>query len=69
MHCFSTVTCAAFLKNGAFFTPIQPLSSHSLKYFVRPFMVYMESVMIFRGMNFGMVLAQAAFRTATTSPI
>jgi len=67
MHCFST--CAAFLKKGAFFTPIQPLSlsSHSLKYFVRPFMVYMESVMVFRGMNFGMALA--AFRTATTSPI
>ena len=64
MRCFSM--CAAFLKKGAFFIPIQPLSSHSLRCFVRPFMAYMESVMIFRGMNFGMVLA--AFRIATTSP-
>jgi hypothetical protein len=42
---------AAFLKMGAFFIPIQPLSSQELRRVVRPSIAYIESETITKGMN------------------
>ena len=46
-----------FLKNFAFFIPIQPILSHSFRCFVSPFMTYFESILITSGQNVGILEA------------
>lgn len=50
---------ATCLKNSAFFTPIQLLSSQVGRCVVRPFIAYFESKMMVRGQNFGKELTAA----------
>lgn len=57
---------AAFWNRLAFLTPIQPLLSHSFRCFVRPWMMYFESVLIIRGQKVG--ISVAALIMAASSP-
>ena len=58
---------AAVLKRSAFFIPIHPLFSQSLRCFVRPSITYLESVIIIRGHDAGIIVA--VFIMAAISPI
>ncbi len=58
---------AAFLNSAVLSIPIHPWSSHFLRFWVSPFMTYIESDAISRGMKCG-VFCRAAI-TAASSPI
>ena len=58
--------CAAFWKNGAFFTPIHPWSSQDCRWVVSPSMAYLESDIISIGWDIG--TDATAIMMATISP-